>query len=89
MFVLLHYYFNAEKHDSDGIWFSPQSFNDRHGLSETTRNRGLEQLVELGAVHMQEKFVDTAVAGAGYRTFRRRIFRLDPRFYPPRPLSAP
>lgn len=87
MFLLLTYYYRAETHETDGIWFSPKYFKERHGLSETTRNRGLEGLVASGAAHMQEKFVDTEIEGQ-YRTFSRRVFRLDPLYYPPTPHAA-
>ncbi len=88
MLLILTYYYRPEVHERDGVWFSPNSFRERHGLSETTRNRGLETLVDAGVAHMKETFVDTMVDGR-YRTFRRRIFRLDPLYRPPHPAAAP
>lgn len=88
MFTILTYYYRADTHETDGIWFSPKYFKEHHGLSETTRNRGLQGLVDSGAAHMQEKFVETEIDGQ-YRTFPRRIFRLDPQYYPPPPQAAP
>lgn len=88
MFVLLTYYYRADTHETDGVWFSPNYFKERHGLSDTTRNRGLQGLVASGAAHVQETFVDTEIDGQ-YRSFPRRVFRLDPQYYPPAPQAAP
>lgn len=78
--VLLHYY----RHDRDmgeGTWFATNTFTTRHGISETTNNRGLDGLVNPGIAHVTERWLDTEKSvGDGFQSFRRRYYLQDPMF---------
>lgn len=63
-------------------WFSPPAFRTRYGLSDATRKQGLNDLVELGVLDLQQRTVD-ATGGIGQRRFRRNIYRLLPSYGPP------
>lgn len=89
MFLILSYYFRAETHQRDGVWFGKTRFAQRHGLSEETRNKGLKKLVELGVANMQETFYDVKDEDRGFRNLRRRTYRLEPVYWPPRPQPNP
>lgn len=89
MFLILSYYYRADTHMRDGTWFGSTYFNQQHGLSEATRTKGLAKLVKLGVAHMQESFIDVKDEGRGYRNLRRRVYRLEPVYWPPNPNPRP
>lgn len=64
------------------VWFSPNSFRQRHGLSEDTRLAGIRDLQNAGIVHIDNVPVDTS-GPAGHRRFRRQMLTLNPQFTPP------
>jgi hypothetical protein len=80
MYLVLIYYTNLDARNE--IWFSNTAFRERHGMAEATRLNGLNKLVNLGVATMREDYVD-AVHDVGYRTIKRRFYRLDPLYIPP------
>lgn len=80
MYLLLCYYFREE---SAPIWFPSDASYERHGLSPTTRTKGLDQLVHVGAVEMKQEWVESKKSD--YGATRRRVYRLRPPFSPPKP----
>lgn len=89
MFLILSYYYNAKTHVQEGTWFGSTYFSEQHGLSEATRTKGLATLVKKGVAHMKETFIDVKDEGRGYRTLRRRVYRLEPVYWPPLPTPNP
>ena len=61
---------DLEPLDAKPFWVSPTQAQRLHGLSESTRQRGIAELVAHGIVHVEKKLI-TAPWGAG-RTFHRR-----------------
>ncbi|WP_280476258.1 hypothetical protein [Nocardia asiatica] len=72
----------------DGIWFTRQGFRNLHGLGESTRLKGISELIDAGVLSVQERSID-AGGGTDYRTFRRRLFTIEPPYAPPPPAQAP
>lgn len=61
------------------FWFSEASFRERYGLSDSTRKKGLRELVEVGI--LSEEFTVTDLDGMLMgRMRRRKAYTLDPRF---------
>lgn len=83
--VLSHHNFDDS---AEGIWFSKKGFRDLHGLGESTRLKGLNELIQEDVLSVQERSID-ATGGSDYRTFRRRLFTIEPPFAPPRPAQRP
>lgn len=55
------------------FWLSPSRFAEEYGLGDSTRKKGLRELVDLGVVTQQLRSVDRS-GQAGYRTFLRSIY---------------
>ncbi|MEV0712743.1 hypothetical protein, partial [Nocardia aurea] len=83
--VLSHH--NADD-PGDGIWFTRQGFRDLHGLGESTRLKGLTELIDANVISSQERSID-AVGGSDFRTYRRRLFTIEPPYAPPPPGQNP
>lgn len=64
------------------IWFSPNSFAERHGLSEDTRLAGIQDLRNAGVIQVDSQLMDT-VGPSGRSRFRRQFFTINPPFTPP------
>ena len=90
MYLILLHYYRQDRSMGDGTWFAAGSFAERHGMSEATKNKGLDRLVDLGVARVHEKWLDgESDTGNGYRSFRRRYYNLDPVFCPPPPSARP
>lgn len=57
------------------FWFSGKAFKDRFGLSDSTRKKGLRELVELGVLSEDERSIDSEGGSMG-RRFKRKIYLL-------------
>ncbi|MFF0637818.1 hypothetical protein ACFYTS_35610 [Nocardia sp. NPDC004151] len=71
-----------------GIWFNKQGFHDLHGLGESTRLKGLAELVDENVVSFQERSIDTT-GGTDYRTYRRRLYTIEQPYVPPPSAQKP
>lgn len=72
------------------FWINQSLFAERYGLGETTRKKGLKELVDLGVLEIAS--VSRSLPGeTSGRTFRRNIYVLTPAFrYEPSPtVEAP
>lgn len=72
------------------VWFSPNGFRERHGLSEDTRLAGIRDLRDAGIVEVETRHIDVQnQPGSGHRRFRRQLVTLHPLYVPPLPGLAP
>lgn len=55
------------------FWLSPTLFADQYGLGDSTRKKGLKELVDKGVLTEEIRMVDSA-GGTGYRKFQRKVF---------------
>ncbi|MEV6340927.1 hypothetical protein AB0M12_40185 [Nocardia vinacea] len=88
MFLIVVSYFNINTNKGKDIWFSDQAFRDRHGLAEATRLNGLNELVNLGVLTLDEQKTDIRTDD-GYRVVRRRFYTITPGFHPPSNVTGP
>ncbi|MCW2090705.1 hypothetical protein [Rhodococcus qingshengii] len=80
MYLILIYY---QREPDTWTWFSSESFQERHYLSDNIRTKGLNELVEAGVAQMQENRIQTS-EGTAYRMTRRRSYQLLPNYCPPK-----
>ncbi|WP_329414743.1 hypothetical protein OG563_18390 [Nocardia vinacea] len=83
--VIFHH--NFSKPD-EGIWFTKKGFHDLHGLGESTRLKGITELIDAGVISVQERSIDIT-GGTDYRTYRRRLLAIEPPYTPPPPAQRP
>lgn len=68
------------------FWMSPGLFHERYGMGETTRKKGFQDLVDLGALDVVAR---ATTVQQGSRTFRRNVYTLRPELRStPVPLAA-
>lgn len=66
-------------YDNRQFWINATLFNERYGLGETTRKRGMKELVDLGVLDVA--FVSRSAPGdATGRSFRRNVYEIHPAF---------
>lgn len=64
------------------FWFAEAAFRDRYGLSDSTRKKGLRELVEVGILDEDTRTIDIEGALMG-RTRARKVYQLPPAFRSP------
>lgn len=66
-------------YDNRDFWLNATLFDELYGLGETTRKRGMKELVDLGVLEVV--FVSRSAPGdSSGRRFRRNVYRLNPAF---------
>lgn len=55
------------------FWISPAQFRSQYGLGESSRKKGLRELVDLGVVTHELRSIDRS-GHAGYRRFQRSVY---------------
>ncbi|MCK2028078.1 hypothetical protein KZC56_17410 [Microbacterium sp. SSW1-47] len=55
------------------FWISPSRFSEEYGLGDSTRKKGLKELVEHGVVTHELQSIDRS-GHAGYRRFQRSVY---------------
>lgn len=87
MYLILLYYYRGVPTET---WFSPAEFRRRHKLADSTRTKGLNELVAAGIIHVSEQYVDTDTVD-GFVSVPRRLYRINDVYLPPksRPSNSP
>lgn len=57
------------------FWISPKHFVEEYGLGESTRKKGLKELVDFGVATHELRSIDRS-GYAGYRRFQRSVYTL-------------
>lgn len=70
------------------VWFTANSFRERHGFSEDTRLQGILDLQDAGIISVRTVSIDPA-GTTGHRRHQRRLLTLNPQFEPPLPAEPP
>jgi hypothetical protein len=55
------------------FWLAPAQFRDQYGLGDSTRKKGLRELVDLGVLTHELRSIDRD-GHAGYRRFQRSVY---------------
>lgn len=55
------------------FWLSPARFSEEYGLSDSTRKKGLKELVDLGVLTQELRSIDRS-GGQGHRRFLRSVY---------------
>lgn len=84
MYLILIYYHRA---DGAETWFAPAEFRRRHQLADSTRTKGLNQLVDAGVVAVREQYVDTTTVD-GFVSVPRRLYRINDTYSPPKTVAT-
>ena len=59
--------------DQPSFWLAPTQFREQYGLGDSTRKKGLRELVDLGVVTHEVRSIDRD-GHAGYRRFQRSVY---------------
>ncbi|HEU5222195.1 MAG TPA: hypothetical protein VFU07_00750 [Candidatus Lumbricidophila sp.] len=61
--------------DTHSFWISPKQFAAQYDLGDSTRKKGLRELVGYGVLGEETKLIDIT-GGSGYRRYRRNVYTL-------------
>lgn len=79
--------------DNPSFWISPSRFGEEYGLGDSTRKKGLRELVDQGVLTHELQSIDRS-GHAGYRRFQRSVYTIIAKYRavgstePPPPLPA-
>ena len=64
------------------FWLSPTLFSARYGLGDSTRKKGLKELVDFGIVTQELRSIDVS-GRSGYRRFQRSVYTVTAQYRVP------
>lgn len=70
------------------FWISPSHFVEQYGLGESTRKKGLRELVQLGVVTQELRSIDRS-GDSGHRRFQRSVYTVASDFRVPGATEPP